>query len=132
MNIFIPEESRSRHLQSLPMVTATLEGTAYFWSKSVPSEDEMTQVTKNAFKADDEIVMFINILKSSQDIVLASVQNVSGDLVDKKGNLNNSQFDGQGTSWIPIVAGGVSSLAFLVGAIILAKKYKIFSKSDNQ
>lgn len=157
MNIVSIQRQR-RRLRLLATSTITLEGTAYFTSDTLPSEQDMAVVIENAFTdpSDDGSPLFMNLLKSTQDDVLASAERVSVDVeveddsnakadtgttvttgvgaenpnIPNGNNNSGENMNTRVTPMIPIVVGAISALAFLVGAMVLARKYKIFEKPE--
>jgi len=139
MNLVDPSSlERNRKTRSLATAKAIFEGTAFFTSVSTPTSEELATVTENAFDdgSDEGLVLFVNLLKSTQDIVLASIETVSIDLESDRSELNKNT-DGSNAapsrsrrSMIPIFAGAAAALSFLIGAIVLARKYGIFKTSD--
>ena len=133
IEIIIPLEQENRRIRSLAVITATFEGRAYFNSELVPSDLEMAQVLTNAFNDDTEegISLYIDLLKSTQDNILSSVKSVSADIIiDGSSGNSDASLGVTGTSMIPIIAGAISALVFLLGAIFLARKYDVFNSPD--
>lgn len=139
LSLVLPASRRLK--RSLEISKTTMEGIAYFDSLPVPTREEMVRLTENSFSDESPqgTVVFMELLKSSQDPILTTVESVTIEIADGNGpititdtssNMNDGQSTGDGStggggnggSMIPIVAGIVSSFFFLIGAVVLARK----------
>jgi hypothetical protein len=134
-----PREPNNRKLlrqesRKLMLSTVTFEGEAHFKeSAALPSIESVREITELAFTDFERegIQLLVSLYKSSDDPVLSSVETLYADFTDStiivpppSANTAQQPLGPSAISIIPVIAGTLSALIFLIGAYCISKKVK--------